>query len=330
MHDVPRHARRSVELSAPREPGASEPGASERGVTLRPAESVLVERARNFLREGPAGVETLIAYVCQLPGPPRFVAEHMAFALLAGFPEFARASDGTWSLRSAEPSATPAPTPSRPCAPAVQRLLDQPYVVVDVETTGGRPETGDRITEVAAVRVSGGEVRELFETLVNPERAIPPMITRLTNISWEMVRDAPRFREIAPRLGDVMRGHTFVAHNAPFDWHFISAEVARATGERLEGRRLCTVRLARRLLPQLPRRSLDVVARHYGVQISARHRAAGDAVATAHVLLALLRDAADRGCETWPALDTLLGALPRSSRRRRSAMPGPVKQDPTI
>src|SRR5690606_5526011 len=104
------------------------------------------------------------------------------------------------------------------------------------------------------------------------------------------------------------------------------AEVTRASGLKLEGRRLCTVRLARRLLPGLPRRSLDMVAHHYGVEITARHRAAGDAVATAHVLLRLLGDAADRGYETWAQLDTFLSTTITSRRRRRpSGFPQPAR-----
>lgn len=301
------------------------------GVALRPAESLLVERARDFLKGGPAPAEALVAHICQLPGAPRSVAEHMALSLLGAFPEFERTCDGHWRLRDARRAAATGDGPASGGATTPERLLDHSYVVVDVETTGGRPEHGDRITEIAAVRVAGGAVREVYETLVNPERPIPPMITRLTNISWDMVKDAPRFREIVPRVGDALRGQIFVAHNAAFDWGFVSAEFARATGERLEGRRLCTVRLARRLLPQLPRRSLDVVARHYGVEIAARHRAAGDALATAHVLLALLRDAADRGCETWETLDALLAPAARTGRRRRrSSMPAPVDRDPTI
>jgi DNA polymerase III subunit epsilon len=205
------------------------------------------------------------------------------------------------------------------------------YVVVDVETTGGRPYAGDRVTEIAAVTVREGCVHEVYETLINPQRAIPPMITAITNITWEMVRDQPTFRDVCPNVLSALRGHVFVAHNATFDWKFVTSEVRRATGEELDGRRLCTVRLARRLLPQLPRRSLDWVARHYGVPIApeVRHRAAGDAVATAHVLLGLLRDAADRGITTWRQLDDFLSA-PRPRRsRRRSAMPGPIDKDTT-
>jgi DNA polymerase-3 subunit epsilon len=154
------------------------------------------------------------------------------------------------------------------------------------------------------------------------------MITALTNITWAMVKDAPRFRDVCDDLLGVMAGHVFVGHNAAFDWRFITSEVARASGQQLGGRQLCTVRLARKLLPHLRSRSLDSVAAYYGVEIGARHRAAGDAVATAHVLLRLLRDARDRGVERWPELDQMIRRRkPRTKRGRRSAMPRPVDRD---
>jgi DNA polymerase-3 subunit epsilon len=143
-----------------------------------------------------------------------------------------------------------------------------------------------------------------------------------------MVKDAPLFRDVCDRLLQTMGGHIFVAHNAAFDWRFVTAEVSRASGQRLAGRQLCTVRLARRLLPHLRSRSLDHVAAYYGVDITARHRAAGDAIATAHVLLGLLRDARDRGCESWPALQELVARRKARARRRRpSAMPRSVDRD---
>jgi DNA polymerase-3 subunit epsilon len=118
------------------------------------------------------------------------------------------------------------------------------------------------------------------------------------------------------------------AHNARFDWGFICAEVERATGRTLDGPRLCTVRLARKLLPHLRRRSLDHVALYYGVDIAGRHRAAGDAIATARVLIRLLAAARDRGCDTWEDLDRLLAARPRRRRPRRvPALPQPVMYD---
>ncbi len=270
------------------------------GVRLRPAEQVLVSRARDFLTAGPADAVDLIAHVCQLPRPPRFVADHMAMALLAQWEEFAHDGEGRWSLVAESPDgswmggtdATSSagvgsldPGLRKPLAirsaPATERLADLSYVVVDVETTGGSSFGTDRITEFAAVVIQRGEIARVYETLVNPQRPIPPMVTRLTRITWDMVKHQPTFREIVPQVADAIRGHVFVAHNAGFDWRFVTTEVARATGERLEGRRLCTVKMARKLLPQLHRRSLDYLARHYNVEITARHRASGDAVATA-------------------------------------------------
>lgn len=293
------------------------------GVAVLPPETLLLERARDFLAAGGATAVQLVERVCQLPGAPAAVAEHLAQSLLGAHPEFVRDVQGIWHRADLLPQPAGLPIGADPSAPSADELVNMRWVVVDVETTGGRPEGSDRITEIAAVVVENGAVQEVYETLVNPQRSIPPWITALTNISWDMVKDAPRFADVCGRVTSLLDGRVFVAHNVSFDWRFVSAEVARATGQRLDGRRLCTVRMARRLLPQLPRRSLDRVADYYGVEIAARHRAAGDAVATAEVLLALLRDAADRGATSWDALDALLTAPSAARRRRRrpSAMP---------
>ena len=204
-------------------------------------------------------------------------------------------------------------------------FADLAFLVVDVETTGISARGGDRITEVAAVLVQGGRVEDAFHSLVNPERAIPRFITELTGISDAMVRDAPCFHEIAGELAQHFAGRVFVAHNARFDWNFLSSEygrLARAPFGELAPTQLCTVRLARRLLSHLPRRNLDAVAWHYGVDIDGRHRAAGDARATAHVLLGLLRDAERSGIDSWEALETMLSRRTSRSRRRR-ALPAP-------
>jgi DNA polymerase-3 subunit epsilon len=301
------------------------------GITLRPAETFLASRARDFLASGPADVVPLIEHVCQIPGAPRVVAEHMAQALLGERVEFVRDVDGRWRLVD-----VPAPYVAISRAhvdafPTDPDLLSLDYAVVDVETTGTRCWAGDRITEIAVVSVRGGMVAGMFESLVNPERPIPPFVTRLTNISWDMVKHAPRFAEICDDVVRAMDGAIFVAHNAQFDWRFISLEVERATGRHLDGRRLCTVKLARKLLPQLRSRRLDYLAMHYGVTITARHRAGGDAAATARILLRLLRDARSLECRSWPELEAMLGrVLVRTRRRRRwSAMPHPVDRDTT-
>jgi DNA polymerase-3 subunit epsilon len=196
--------------------------------------------------------------------------------------------------------------------------------VVDVETTGGSPQSGDRVTEIAVVVVRDGRVVDIYEQLVNPERSISSWITKLTGISQSMVASEPRFADIAENVVAALAGNVFVAHNAPFDWRFVSAELERAFDRRPTALQLCTVRLARTLLPHLPRKSLDHVAHHYGVQDIARqyslkrdcrHSAAGDAIVTAHCLLRMLDDAADRGFTTWDHVTRAVARAPRTTRR---------------
>jgi DNA polymerase III epsilon subunit family exonuclease len=289
------------------------------GVSVGPRETVLTLRAADYLTGGPADSRTLIAHVCQLPTMPVTVAEHMAAALFAGHRRFVREPDGRWGL--AREVATP----------TVERLAGLSFAVVDVEATGGRMSGGDRITEVAVVEVRNGVATTLVDTLVNPQRVIPPFISSLTNINAHMVRHAPVFSEVCDQLLGALDGRVFVAHNANFDWRFLNMEIERATGRTLAGRRLCTVRLVRKLLPHLRRRSLDWVAMHYGIEITRRHRAGGDAVATARVLIRLLDDARRDGCETWHDLQHLLiRPIPKRRRRRRPpALPRPVDKDTT-
>lgn len=314
------------------EGSGARPARDAGGVTTRPIETLLTQRALELLALGPVDAVPLIEYVCQLPGAPRVVAEQMAIALFAGHPDFARDPAGRWCLArsrgepatSGSPALAPHPSPLAP-----DELSTLSYAVVDVETTGMRAGAGDRITEIAAVVVRNGAVAERFETLVNPERPIPPMITALTHISWEMVKDAPRFGDICDQLLDFLEGNVFVAHNADFDWRFVSAEVARATGKQLTGRRLCTVRLARCVLPHLRSRRLDSLAHYYNVEIADRHRAGGDAAATARILLRLLDAARERDCRSWDDLQRLLGARAAYRPRRPSAMPRPMDKDIT-
>jgi DNA polymerase-3 subunit epsilon len=289
------------------------------GVTVQPRDTVLTSRAADYLTAGPTDARTLIAHVCQLPTMPVAVAEHMAAALFAGRRQFVREPDGRWGLVRdvGRPSTDP--------------LADLTYAVVDVEATGGRMSGGDRITEVAVVEVRNGVATTLVDTLVNPQRGIPPWISSLTNISADMVRSAPVFAEICDQLLGALDGRVFVAHNANFDWRFLNMEIERATGRTLGGRRLCTVRLVKKMLPALRRRSLDHVALHYDVEITRRHRAGGDALATARVLVRLLDEARRQGCATWDDLERRLLAPPpqRHRHRRPPALPRPVDKDTT-
>jgi DNA polymerase-3 subunit epsilon len=315
-----------------------------RGVYSEPEDTLLTSRALDYLSAGPADVVELIGHICSLPGAPRIVAEHMAHAMFSGRREFVQANDGRWMLADVdpEPYATDRVTRIQSALPIGKRgritssaqsaelLSGLSYVVVDTETTGGSAWSRDRITEIAAVVVRNGEIVELFETLVNPQRSIPYFVTKLTNITWDMVKDAPTFDRIARDVMRVLEGNVFVAHNAMFDWRFVSAELSRSTGRQLRGRRLCTVKIAAKALPQLSRRSLDHVSRYYGVENHARHRAGGDALATAKCLIRMMSDLSDRGCATWGDLETLLRVPPgRRKKRRASGLPTPVLRDTT-
>lgn len=265
-----------------------------------------MDRVVALLSGGPRHTTELAAAALGMSGNPRAAAAAV-FALLGTDSRFVVDAAGTWSL-------------AVPALSEVARLLHQEeWVVVDVETTGGSPEHGHRITEVAAVRVSGGRVRDRYSTLVNPERRIPSMITALTGINDEMVRGAPLFRDVAPVLMDSLQGRVFVAHNAAFDWRFVSAEVSRALGRELAGRQLCTVRLARKLLPELPSRSLDALALYFGLEIESRHRALDDALATADLLLRLFAMLEERGVADWAGVEGLLAK--RAPRRKRTRLP---------
>ncbi len=286
-------------------------------VTLAPRESMLTDRALALLASGPADSATVVREVCQIAAVPSGLADHLAAALLAADSRFARRLDGHWVLAVPE------------VVVDTDRSIDElGYVVVDVETTGTRAMHGDRVMEVAVVDVRGGKTRVVFDSLINPERPIPGIISSLTNISHEMVKSAPVFADIAGQLAGVLEGNIFVAHNATFDWRFLSLEMQRATGRPLAGTRLCTVRMTKRLVPTLRRRSLDAVAAFYGIHIRRRHRAGGDAVATAEVLTRLLDAARDVGLATFDDLRSYLRA-PRQLRGRPPAMPHSVAIDTT-
>lgn len=201
------------------------------------------------------------------------------------------------------------------------RLHTLPFAVVDVETTGGQPGGLDRVTELAVVTVQEGVSTVAFHSLLDPGRPIPWHITRLTGINDAMVRGQPTFSDVAGEVAAVLADRVFVAHNASFDFGFLSAEFGRVAPYPLDGivaGQLCTVRLARRLLRHLPRRNLDSVAHHYGVTIDDRHRASGDALATAAVLQRMLVDLARQGVDTWEELDAWLAAGTSRAKRRRA------------
>ena len=160
---------------------------------------------------------------------------------------------------------------------------DQTYVVVDVETTGGRGEQ-HRVTEIGAVKVKNGEVIDRFQTLLNPQRAIPSGITRLTGISAEMVADAPLFADIVDEFAAFMGEAIFVAHNVDFDYGFIAREFKRI-GRPFRHPKLCTCASMRKLYPGQTSYSLAALSENYGIALRQHHRALCDAEAAAELLL---------------------------------------------
>ncbi|MBX9448884.1 MAG: GIY-YIG nuclease family protein [Taibaiella sp.] len=153
------------------------------------------------------------------------------------------------------------------------------YAIVDIETTGGNA-SGSRITEVAILIHNGTEVVERFETLVNPEKDIPVPIFALTGISNEMVSGAPVFGDIAEQVYTLLQGRIFVAHNVNFDYSFIRHQLEDC-GYQWTAKKLCTVRMARKIRPGLVSYSLGNLCHALDITIENRHRAGGDAAATA-------------------------------------------------
>jgi DNA polymerase-3 subunit epsilon len=251
----------------------------------------LAERALTLMATGPIDANAIAAQVLGLPMAPLAVAERLAVALLGADPRVRQQTDGRWALVTAAQGSP---------------LLDEcAFAVVDVETTGMRPGDDDRITEIAVVVVQGSRRELVFDSLVNPGRPIPGRITELTGISDAMVREAPTFRDIADQLLGALAGRVFVAHNARFDWGFVGAEVRRARELVLDGPRLCTVRLARRLYRGEPSYGLDALAHRFALEFPARHRAAGDAIVTGMLLERLVVAARDRGARTLADIEVL-------------------------
>jgi DNA polymerase III epsilon subunit family exonuclease len=182
--------------------------------------------------------------------------------------------------------------------PHSARLSDLEFIVLDVEATHERRRPA-RIIEIGAYRVRGGEILESFETLVNPETDVPRFLENLTGISSEMLLTAPKFADILGQWLEFIGDAVLVAHNANFDLPLLNREIGRVfPGYRLRNAHLCTVDLARRLVPHVESHGLDSLVRYFGFEVPRRHRAADDALATARVLLRLLSDLSGHGILT--------------------------------
>ena len=261
----------------------------------------LLQAAWELLEREPVATGEVARRVLGLNGHPGAAAAAV-FALLGDDARFEVDGEGVWSLRRRA---------RRPGAP-LSRLA---YAVVDVETTGGSYEGGHRMTEVAVVEVRGGVVLDVFATLVHPGRSVPRGAVGLTGITDRMLAGAPGFDEVAEEVFRRIAGRIFVAHNAGFDWGWLRAQLRDALGDVPEVERVCTISLARRLVPELRHRNLDALAEFFDIPIPRRHRASGDALATARILLRLLDRAESMGIGDLRSLKRY--RPPRSARHQR-------------
>lgn len=160
------------------------------------------------------------------------------------------------------------------------------YSVVDIETTGNGYR-GQKITEISIFIFDGEKIVDEFTSLVNPEQKIPHFITNLTGITDAMVRTAPKFYEIAKKIAEITKDTIFVAHNVNFDYNIIKDEF-KSLGFDFKRKKLCTVRLSRKIIPGLSSYSLGNICSAEGIEIAARHRAKGDAEATVELFRRLI------------------------------------------
>lgn len=161
------------------------------------------------------------------------------------------------------------------------------YAIVDIETTGGNARQ-HRITEVAVLVHDGKNAIDTFHTLINPQQYVPSFITQLTGISNELVENAPVFNEIAAELFSILQDKIFVAHNAGFDYAFLK-NMFELHGYAFKPKKLCTVRLSKKIFPGFPAYGLGKLSASLGIQIKDRHRALGDATATSEIFTLLVK-----------------------------------------
>ncbi len=166
------------------------------------------------------------------------------------------------------------------------------YAIIDLETTGGKYNE-EGITEVAIHKFDGVDIIDSFVSLVNPEKEIQPFVVNLTGINNKMLRNAPKFFEIAKRIIEITNDCILVAHNASFDYRILKTEFRRL-GYDFDIPTLCTVELSKIIIPDLESYSLGKLCRNIGIPVSDRHRANGDAIATVKLLQLLLQKDKDK------------------------------------
>lgn len=246
--------------------------------------SSLIDETLEFVRErgGRAGFPEIAEAVFRLSNLDNDLAASMVGDLVHNDPRFVLEPEHLAAAGDADA--------------ALLRNLE--FVVLDVEATHER-RTPARIIEIGAYRVRDGQILDSFDTLINPEANVPRFLANLTGISSEMVLTAPKFADVVRDWLEFIGDAVLVAHNANFDLPLLNREIGRVfPGYRLRNSHLCTVDLARRLVPRVESHGLDSLVAYFGFEVSRRHRAADDALATARVFLHLLNDLSENGILT--------------------------------
>lgn len=180
-------------------------------------------------------------------------------------------------------------------------MFDKSLAIVDVETTG-MSAVHNRIIEIAIIRIEGNKIIDTFTSFVNPQVHVPSFITHLTGISNADVEDAPLFGKVKNKVKKFLKGATFVAHNATFDYNFIGRAFEREQ-MLFESKKCCTVRLSRRLYPQHKSHSLAALIERHGFEYKARHRAYDDAFVVWQLLKKIKKEIPAKTVrETWDFL----------------------------
>jgi DNA polymerase-3 subunit epsilon len=276
----------------------------------------LAERAQFYLEQvgGRATEEALIFKVFNVRGKPEIWGGILTQALRHS-DRFRRLPSGEWVLTNH--------------GEATQPLLNLEYVVLDCETTGLHPQR-NRMIEIAAIRLRGGQKVDTFQSLINPRRRIPDYIAKLTGIDNALTNPAPTFNRISDKLLDFIGNSIIVGHNVLFDMRFLNYELYRLQRPSLANETLDTITLAVRLFPGIRRPNLDRLAQFLGIQVSNRHRAYGDASITATAFIKLLETAGTQGFST---LEDLRRGKPKTQAKLfalEKELEPPVETKPSL
>ena len=268
------------------------------------SDSLLINETIDFLRSlgGRASAVIVVDYIMSIRNPNPALAKLLVADLAARDSRIAVEGD---DVELVERDHDPLP------------LQEASFVVFDLETTGAKTPPC-RVTEIGAYRVKGGQIVEEFHTLVNPETPIPFFISLLTGITDEMVKEAPRFGEVAEGFLNFIGDSILVAHNAGFDMRFLNHEIGRLFEDYSVGNpSLCTVQLSRKLLPDVENHKLKTLAEYFSVALVNHHRANEDAYATARIFINLLEQLREHGVND-------IGGLRAMNAKKNYVRPGKV------